>query len=143
MRIQTPSERLTRAYATLELPPDASPREAVRQYKRLVKRWHPDRYATDPQRQAEASQRMREINAAFEVVRPIVSESIARPSEARFGMRLRPEEIDAIVQGIGDSSMAAMLFWCAVRSALLVGGSVLLLLGGAMLLARALAGATP
>jgi hypothetical protein len=41
----------------------------VRQSKGLVKRWHPDRYAADPQGQAEAAQRMREINAAFALVR--------------------------------------------------------------------------
>ena len=62
-----PKNLLARAYATLGLPPVCSHRDAVRQYKALVKRWHPDQYATDPQGQAEAAQRMREINAAFAV----------------------------------------------------------------------------
>jgi DnaJ domain len=66
--MREPPDLMTRAYATLGLQPGCSPREAARQYKRLAKRWHPDQYGNDPQGQAEAAQRMREINRAFALV---------------------------------------------------------------------------
>jgi preprotein translocase subunit Sec63 len=39
-----------------------------RHYKRLVRRWHPDRFASDPQGIAEATQRMHLINHAYESI---------------------------------------------------------------------------
>jgi hypothetical protein len=59
---------LRRAYAILELSPPVDERVVRRQYRKLTKRWHPDRYATDPVGQTEATQRMREINEAYRVV---------------------------------------------------------------------------
>lgn len=65
----TEPKDLARACATLGLPRNTSLKEAGRAYKRLVRRWHPDRFAADPQGQAEAASRLREINRAFAVVR--------------------------------------------------------------------------
>jgi hypothetical protein len=48
----------------LGLPPDASPEEVSAAYRRLAKRWHPDR-ARDHAAQA----RMAEINAAYDTLR--------------------------------------------------------------------------
>jgi len=140
MRTLTASERIERAYATLELPPVSPPRETLRQYRRLVKRWHPDRYANDPQGQAEASQRMREINAAFAVLRPTLSRferpapsspkpptvDRAAPREPTFGARLRPDEVDAIVDVMAGPSMFEIFFRLFGRGLLVVGGLTLL-----------------
>ena len=56
---------LAHAYATIGLRPGSSARELKQQYKRLVKKWHPDRWANDPVNQADAAQKMRAINAAY------------------------------------------------------------------------------
>jgi hypothetical protein len=50
--------------ATLEIPPGASPEEVVAAYRRLAKRWHPDRGGG-----AAAAARMAEINVAYDVLR--------------------------------------------------------------------------
>ena len=56
---------IRRAYAVFGLPA-GSPYPAVRKrYMSLVKRWHPDRFASDPQGQAEAGERLRVINASY------------------------------------------------------------------------------
>src|SRR5436190_3549186 len=72
VRILTASERVDRAFATLGLRRDVSAEKAQQEYRRLVRRWHPDRYTGDPQGHAEASLRMRQINAAFDVIRPLL-----------------------------------------------------------------------
>ena len=51
-------------FAALELPSGASPHEAAEAYRRLAKRWHPDRGGG-----AAAAARMAEINAAYDVLR--------------------------------------------------------------------------
>ena len=72
MRTLTDSERVARAYATLNLSPDVSADAALRQYRRLAKQWHPDLYANDPAGQLDASRRMRQINAAFAVILSLI-----------------------------------------------------------------------
>jgi DnaJ-like protein len=51
-------------FAALELPPGASAQEIAGAYRRLAKRWHPDRGGG-----AAAQARMAEINAAYDVLR--------------------------------------------------------------------------
>src|SRR5437899_6746225 len=62
------TDPVDRAYAILGLRPGSSSSEIKRRYKHLVKTWHPDRWAGDPTSQAEAAQRMREINLAWQVL---------------------------------------------------------------------------
>jgi hypothetical protein len=57
------------AYATLGLPQGASLREIKARRKALVRQWHPDRFQNDPVGQAEATQRLRAINDAYQTVR--------------------------------------------------------------------------
>jgi hypothetical protein len=117
---------VARAYAILGLSRGCSRRDAARQYKRLVKRWHPDQYANDPQGQAEAAQRMRDINDAFRIVRQCSrvdthsSRSASRkapgvaPSPITPGPRLSEADLKAIEEAIGRSDGATFgnyLFW--------------------------------
>lgn len=82
---------LRRAYAMLEVSPGASIREVRRQFKKLVRRWHPDRFPVDPQGRVEAARRMTEINAAYkrERVRPTVCQSSRRVMQEPRGWRRR------------------------------------------------------
>ncbi len=56
---------VARAYAILGLRPGCSERALKTQYKRLVKTWHPDRFASDPVGQADATTRVRQIIQAY------------------------------------------------------------------------------
>jgi len=51
-------------FAVLGVTPGASGEEVAAAYRRLAKRWHPDRA-----RGQEAARRMAEINAAYDLVR--------------------------------------------------------------------------
>jgi DnaJ-like protein len=96
------------AYATLGVDPYAPLWRIRRQYKALVRKWHPDRFAGDPQGVAEATIRMRAINEAFDTITRTRGRAVgarsegaaADGSEAAYGSRLTPEEIDQIVGAI-------------------------------------------
>src|SRR3954468_11954940 len=121
--MREPANLLARAYATLGLSPGCSQREAARQYKRLARRWHPDQYANDPQGQAEAAQRMREINRAFALLRKTErvdvrqrgaepdtgAQAVPEPSPHSFGHRLSEADLREIADAIREPSMAAVL----------------------------------
>lgn len=103
---------LRRARAILGVPEGATPEQLRTRYRELVKQWHPDRYASDPQGQVEAEARMREINVAFDLLLAAgatpVAESSPEPAAAPPrapvpGQRLTREQIERMVQSIGTS----------------------------------------
>lgn len=102
-----------RSYAVLGLPP-GSPYPAVRKrYMSLVKTWHPDRFASDPQGQAEAGERLRVINTAYSTLERCLdapSAETLRRSPKASGRRLSRAEIDAIVAAIGSEGPLDDLF---------------------------------
>jgi hypothetical protein len=77
------TDSLLRAYATLDLQPGAPPSAVRKQYLRLAKRWHPDRYATDPANQAYAADKMREINCAYQLLEKPPADLVDHPPPAR------------------------------------------------------------
>lgn len=56
---------VARYYEILELPPNADPAAIKQAYRRLVKDWHPDRFAGQPQAQQAAEERIKQINTAY------------------------------------------------------------------------------
>jgi DnaJ-like protein len=64
-------------FAALDLPPGASAQEIAGAYRRLAKRWHPDRGGG-----AAAAARMAEINAAYDVLRAGAWQREPAPQEA-------------------------------------------------------------
>ncbi len=65
--------------------PGAAPEEVTAAYRRLAKRWHPDRAAGDGTRSKEAERRMAEINAAYAALReggPAAAVTATVPREA-------------------------------------------------------------
>jgi len=127
--MRQPTDLLPRAYATLGLRPGCSRREAARQYKRLVRRWHPDQYGSDSQGQAEAALRMREINRAFALLNgaattdvvhddsepPTTNDAAAEPRSRFFGQRLSETDLREIADSIGGpdvvGTLGRYLFW--------------------------------
>ena len=75
--------------------------------------WHPDRFASDPQGQAEAGERLRVINAAYSTLARRLDVPAAKtppkPSKP-VGRRLSRAEIDAIVAAIGSEGPLDDLF---------------------------------
>ncbi len=103
---------LRRARAILGVPEGTTPEQLRARYRELVKQWHPDRYARDPQGQIEAEARMREINVAFDLLlsagsTPFVESpqepSTAPPRAPVPGQRLTREQIERMIQSIGTS----------------------------------------
>lgn len=75
---------IKKCFDTLGIPGDASLEEAKHSYKQLVKRWHPDRFGHDLERQQLAHKRLTEINVAYrEIVTLLKSASPGDPSETK------------------------------------------------------------
>ena len=53
------------ALTVLELPTRATRAEVKKAYRRALKIWHPDRFPGDPELQAEAEERTKQINKAY------------------------------------------------------------------------------
>ena len=66
---RAPDESLRMDYANLEVPFGAEMEEVKRSYKSLVLRYHPDRFAADPEKQKVALEITKKINQSFERIR--------------------------------------------------------------------------
>jgi hypothetical protein len=116
--VWTVTDEVRRAYAVLGLPSRATPEQIKRRYRILVKMWHPDRFASDPAAQAEASDRLTHINRAYRMLsgRNAFIPDHSAPSDEAPGAssphRLTREEIDGIVRAIGNvSALDSALGW--------------------------------
>ncbi len=58
----------TQNLAILELPPTASAAEIKSAYRRLCGKYHPDRFANDPEKAAVANTLLAEINRAYDAL---------------------------------------------------------------------------
>ena len=57
---------LSECYRVLDLASGATREEVKRSYRELVKVWHPDRFASDPNLQQKAQEKLKQINLAYE-----------------------------------------------------------------------------
>jgi len=62
-------ESLRQDYANLEVPFEASAEEVRASYKRLMLKYHPDKYPGDPEKQKIALEIAKKINQSFERIR--------------------------------------------------------------------------
>jgi hypothetical protein len=65
-RARTSEAERLRWYRTLELEPGASHEEIRRSYRRLLKQYHPDRFAKDPEKYKVATEVTRNITVAYD-----------------------------------------------------------------------------
>lgn len=63
------SEALAEAYRALDLPFGAPMKQVTRQWKTYLKKCHPDRYANDPEKQADATRLTQELTRAHEKIK--------------------------------------------------------------------------
>jgi hypothetical protein len=66
----TMNDELTECYNLLGLSPGASSAELKAAHRDLAKVWHPDRFLHDPRLQEKAQEKLKEINEAYEQLRP-------------------------------------------------------------------------
>ena len=69
--VAQPSEfaRIERAYRLLGVTPDTSALRIKRAYRQLARVWHPDKFAQSTTDQRRATERMREINEAYQLAK--------------------------------------------------------------------------
>lgn len=58
-------------YRTLEVPVDADLPTVRKAYRKLVAKYHPDRYASDPEKYAAATEVARKITAAYDGIKSL------------------------------------------------------------------------
>lgn len=117
------TNNLRSAWAVLGLSPGSSFDAARSAYRTLAKRWHPDRFLSDPAGQAEASIQMRIVNDAYrrivEAAGPSGTTEARAPPEAPTGRRLSREEVDRFTASIGRESFVDSLLDSLPSSALM------------------------
>lgn len=57
------------AYRTLEIEPKAAQEQIRAAYRTLTRVWHPDRLGSDPKLRSHAEEKLKQINAAYELLR--------------------------------------------------------------------------
>jgi DnaJ-domain-containing protein 1 len=62
-------DRLRRDYANLEVPFGTQLAEVTRAYRKLLKRYHPDKFASDPEKQRLATEITQRINSSFQNIK--------------------------------------------------------------------------
>jgi len=60
-------------FEIFELAPDASMDELNQAYRDLVNIWHPDRFAHNPRLKKRAEEKLKELNQAYEALKPVLS----------------------------------------------------------------------
>jgi hypothetical protein len=84
------SEEVGKALALMKLSFPISPEDVKRRHRELAKQWHPDLNPSDPQ----AGAKMRNLNAAMEVLTGIDAVALPRYTGAIFSKELSREEIN-------------------------------------------------
>ena len=64
-------------YKLLEIEPGCTLEELKRSRKDLVQVWHPDRFSNDERLQIKAEERVKQINAAYDTLLPVISRVIS------------------------------------------------------------------
>lgn len=96
---------LQQAFAILGVKPGTATHVVRRRYKRLVRMWHPDRFHKNPQACAEATEKMRLINRAFQTIQGsavMLAEAAASdaPPGRTSAVFLTPQERQQIIDAI-------------------------------------------
>jgi len=126
-----PIEELKKAYRVLDVPETASALAIKANYRKLIKRWHPDRPATGAATAAEATMMTKLINEAYARIenaplRYYAGAEIERPAPARdkhgAGEKRRVESLsDAEVARIEKRVEYTVRIICGVLAGAFIG----------------------
>jgi curved DNA-binding protein CbpA len=89
---------IAECFQTLELPHGATLIQCREAYKKLVRVWHPDRFASSPGLKADAEEKLKRLNAAIEIL------------QAHFSVSAE-DAVDASGQANVDSSYRESVFY--------------------------------
>jgi len=137
------SSVLLHAYAVLGLSPPVTEARLKRRYKALVRRWHPDRFQADPVGQAEATQRLRNINLAYDVVAKSIGSTVASelaqptPDEMNSPFSWSHDRVDAIVDSINRLNRVSLIPEMSVHRWLSLGAIAIYILASIPFFAHA------
>lgn len=126
---------LERSYQVLGVGAYASALEIRRQYRRLARQWHPDRFRSGSEQQAEASERMQEINRAYGQIRyaPLRFAGAQAHGPRRASRLIIPvcEDGGAQVSGASNCCVESVLrFTTGAAGGLVLAGLMLVSSGG-------------
>ena len=76
---------MTDPYTVLGVPRDASEDEIKKAYRDLARKYHPDRYASNPDLAEVASEKMKEINAAYDAINEERSKRNSNQNNGSYG----------------------------------------------------------
>ena len=105
---EQPIERLKKAYRVLDVPVTASAFAIKSNYRKLVKRWHPDRPATGAATAAEATMMTKLINEAYASIQDAPLRYYAGNDAQRAKTKERPREPRA--RNVSEVDMSGMFF---------------------------------
>jgi len=88
-----------RYFEIFELAPDASMDELNQAYRDLVNIWHPDRFAHNPRLKKRAEEKLKELNQAYEALKPVLSSESVLGKNAQVGSHGRAQEKPGAEQG--------------------------------------------
>jgi curved DNA-binding protein CbpA len=116
------------AYQILDVPPSASADSIKLAYRRLVKRWHPDHYASGTQEYAEATQMTKLINGAYSAIEnaPLCSHIDTFPADyAKSGEAYWPSASNSSdIPGKSPPKTDWLEFWIRFAFGAMVGALV-------------------
>ncbi|MBW4488986.1 MAG: GUN4 domain-containing protein [Trichocoleus desertorum ATA4-8-CV12] len=79
-------------YQTLEVEPGASQAEIKQAYRDLAVVWHPDRFTDNPRLREKAEEKLKQINAAYEILKS------APPQASQEKVQTKPEQTVKVKQ---------------------------------------------
>lgn len=74
-----------RYFQLLELGPNPSIEELDQAYKDMVNIWHPDRFAHNPRLKRKAEEKLKEVNQAYEALKPLLSTKSKKETKVKPG----------------------------------------------------------
>ena len=66
-------------YEVLGVTQNATDEEIKAAYRKLVKKYHPDRIANDPEKQSAASEKLKQVNAAYDMITKMKQGNYTQP----------------------------------------------------------------
>ncbi len=84
------------------LPPDTSLDDLNQAYRDLVNIWHPDRFSHNPRLRKKAEEKLKELNRAYEALKPLLSSEPGIKKDARKESYERERGTSGDKQGTGE-----------------------------------------
>ena len=138
------------AFRTLQLSRDATLKEVRQSYRALVRSWHPDRYSHDLRLQEVAQERLKEINAAYNLARknirvpsPEVDSPFRFDLAAKTAGSIRPAEPAGEACGDGNAEKRQPFPVPSIERPITLNALFMLLFTTAAVLASRKHGASP